>query len=1082
MRKVKLLALLLAALMVVTAFAGCANTKEIESDVANLDERVSALEGKIDDVKDAIEDSNSDEELKAIQDALTKQEAANQALLEQLQKLQEELNKTNTKVEDLPTADEGLAQAQKDAAADIAARKAVYENNKADYTTKDYEAILTILEVAKTEVAAAAKSADVKAIVAQMDTDLAKYTAYDDQLYIYVTKLLGNISAASADLNKEAQKYLEAAKKHYDDNDAATTDDLVPLNKYVYGVDEDGNDLTVNLVDAMAAIDVLQNSTTATQASVVMGGNTLTYKTLNWVTTEAKDIDKKVAKLENEVLEIGSTAGKTYDRYVEWAKEAKKLGEANVALVTKADVLAEMATVLKNLSAAQDALKKLGGYDYSTGNYKDIFASYDALVASETETLIDQSSTVVTKKAVYDVIDAAIAGWQSEFKLSDKYANSIIATVKSYTDADTTDDIDTYYDQYLADRNYVAQVESKYTAFVKDIVPAIKEVNAINPVPSLTKASIDKFVSLESALISWAVIAKETTDASAVVVDDANFKLMLDREKLLIDATLTEFITQAAKAADVKVTMKNIVKFANDDKDKTVEAFFFGLNGETSTYAQAKTYAGKVNNQIENLKTNVSNLASVEKWLQVEGIYKKVASVSDSVIDADEKKAAEAYIGLYVDSTATENANRFVYVADTTDDLVVKADKGYLGYTINGFMAAYGEYGLESLLKLDKFNDTKATKEAAVATAVTAVANVEKAISDIAFFKAYLDGSTYRPYVDGETTATAVYLVNLADKAAVEAAVAARKTWYNSSMNGRMLTWVEATDAEGKVIDGAYKLDVILASELNTALNQMNDKIIALTAAADALVAHYNTLASAVKYGLDNSAFNIVSTDSATYNYIPVTNFLTYTDTTKSQKYRVTGLELVDAIAIPGQKLVSAKTIWEGQDNPEDLAGVYGKIYVEGESELSAGSTLSKILVDGHKAYEYFVDTMNCDYKLETASGKQKYTAKKDQAYAPVEEAKAALADLELSYVKVQAIAALDAAKDVTAAAKFVNAIEGYKNDVLAATSYAGVKTAYNNCYAEIQMADAEVAAAIKSCFVEIKVDGTTQVVLNTVQ
>ena len=101
MRKIKITALVLAVLMVMAAFAGCASKSAVE----DLDERVTALEGKIDANQKANEDKI--DELAALIEALTKsqtdikesvdankkdQASSNQAILDAINKLTEKVD------------------------------------------------------------------------------------------------------------------------------------------------------------------------------------------------------------------------------------------------------------------------------------------------------------------------------------------------------------------------------------------------------------------------------------------------------------------------------------------------------------------------------------------------------------------------------------------------------------------------------------------------------------------------------------------------------------------------------------------------------------------------------------------------------------------------------------------------------------------------------------------------------------------------------------------------------------------------------------------------------------------------------
>lgn len=1035
MRKVKLLALLLAALMVVTAFAGCADTKEIESDVANLDERVTALEGKVDsalsgieDVKEEIANGNdsSDEDLKAIQDALAAQEATNKALLEKLEQLQKDLDDANKKVEDLPTADEGLAQAQKDAAADIAARKAVYENNKADYVTKDYEAILTILEVAKTEVAAATKSADVKAIVAQMNTDLAKYTAYDDQLYIYVTTLLGNISADTEDLVEEAKDYLKEAKKHYGTSAA----DLKPLTEYVYGVDEDDEDLTIDLVAVIGNIDTLQNSTTVNSVDVTIGGETETYATLNNITEWAKRIDKAYKKLDGKVaadIISSNEAGMLYNDYNElWLVEAEKLGEKNTALVTKAAEIADLAEMVENVAEAKVAYGKLGKVNYSTGKYVDVLAAYDALENARLIDYKDGKNTKAAKKTVYDVIDAKIDAWKTEFGFDDEFAAAVI---KSYYG-------DNSYENYAADRDYIAHMEAAYASF-GSIADAIADVNATE-LP-LSADEVSAYLDLEAALAEWRIVVEEDeeNDIEEVPVDDDNFELMLIRKELLPEDLAADATFFNANGEPV---MTNIVVFEEDNEDKAIATFF------ADTYDEAKDYALALRKAFKTLNDGLSKKVSVLAAYKLEGEYKQVATIADTE-ELDDDVAAK------IQELLTAGTAVYVVAADYEEGTFTF--KNEAEYTIAEFTELYSDYGLMALLDtvtpystneatLATFESCKTKLEDLVADAKDSYADVVKAVEDIDYQKAWVDTTVtsvkyqYSPNeIEG---ADVVYLVNLDDKAAVEAAVAARLAWNTANRAGKVQEFVEYVyedeDEKEVVLNGVYVFEDIRDANVNAILDEVAAKVSDLSEQADALVAHFENLAAAMAFFAteDGADYDIATTVLADYGNYAVTSLTTYNNQYAVKHYLAKGLQAGD------NGLAKIGEIYNGNVNPVNAAGI-AKVDSDGTGYNGSATTLASLLDAGYTAYKNFCkkdgqDSVNgaaCNVsytvKTELVNGAEvTYYKMAGKTYSAVETAIKALTDLDVAYTQARIISKIEAA-EISAEKKLVYIAEIKKCD-----------------------------------------------------
>ena len=180
MRKVKVLALLLAALMVVAVFAGCADTDAIVADVDSLEDRVTALEGLLNDQKDAIDDVK--DQIGDVSDKLDDDTTADQlaATLEALKQLQEAMNAQNEQIKDLADkvtkveedAKESDENADDDAALQAAVKvytaqlqelKITCELKKDLYIPADYEAVVKalsdgIVAVAKNRYAEAKKA------------------------------------------------------------------------------------------------------------------------------------------------------------------------------------------------------------------------------------------------------------------------------------------------------------------------------------------------------------------------------------------------------------------------------------------------------------------------------------------------------------------------------------------------------------------------------------------------------------------------------------------------------------------------------------------------------------------------------------------------------------------------------------------------------------------------------------------------------------------------------------------------------------------------------------------------------------
>lgn len=1035
MRKIKITALILAVLMVMAAFAGCASKSTVE----DLDDRVSALEEAINANQKANEEKIT--ELATLIEALTKsqtdikdsvdanktaQDASNQAILDAIKDLTDKVTAVEKDQETTVKVDEALTALKQEKSKAIAAKKAVYEANRDDYTKKDYEAILTILSDADIAINAAATVAAANEIYAKMEADLAPLTAYDDQLYIYVTTLLGNISAETEDLVEEAVEYLEEALEHYDTETDAITE-------YVYGVDKDDNDMVINLVAAVTAINNLQNGTEASY-TVVVNGQAMEFASLDYITTQAKKIDKDYKKLaDKEATELISdnAAGALYTKYVVWNQLAAALGEKNVALVTTAADIAELAKMVENVADAKNAFAKLGKINYNTGSYADVLAPYTAWT---NKTLIDDVVYGATKKNVYDVIDAKIEGWKDKFGFDDEFAAAVIASYYG----------DNSYDLYVADRDFVAHMEAAYATFVKDIVPQIKAVNATK---TINASSVSAYLALEQAIKAWIVVVeddKDTAKDETVKVNNANFALMLARQELALETVVGNYFDETTLA----VTMNNIVAFANDDEDNTIKTFFDVTYGEAVTYAVALKKAFNTYNGLTSKET------SILKALQLEGEWRLVAGINadylaENQIETTDEEYIELsrYIGYYVEAA---DYDCFDYVTEEP-------------YTIAGFEALYGDYGLMALLDsisnpgakektLAQFKSYKKKVQTVIDDAVSSYADVVAAFNKIEYQAAFLDLTAsatnkykYSPvYIEGETYATPTYLVNLDDKATVEAAVAARNAWKLANRSGAMKDFVEATrwDAEaGKyvAIAGAYTLAPVANGTLDGILDDVAAKITTLSAQAELLINHFNQLADAIKTFEQNPVFNIISNSVlAAYDCPVVTGVTTYNDTDAIKHYRASGLYAGD------KGLASyVGVLYDDVTNPAE------------HPELVTGDALAGMLAAGYTEYTNFCKASNDSNVISNVSYTEtveydengneiRYLKMAAKTYAPVEEAKSALAAVDVAYAQARIIDELVAA-DIADTTK----LNSYIALALAADTVAEYKALYDLVYNE---------------------------------
>ena len=162
MRKIKLMALLLAALMIVTAFAGCASVKQ--DDVDALDNRVSAIEDLLkgqqeilNEVAGKVGDNNNQEILDAIESVKGDLEEKIDAIDSRVEAVEKEEPAAGTTVTDAVKAK------QAEALASIEVQKATFSKNADQYDETTYAAVTAAFGTAQAEVNTATTEAGVKA-------------------------------------------------------------------------------------------------------------------------------------------------------------------------------------------------------------------------------------------------------------------------------------------------------------------------------------------------------------------------------------------------------------------------------------------------------------------------------------------------------------------------------------------------------------------------------------------------------------------------------------------------------------------------------------------------------------------------------------------------------------------------------------------------------------------------------------------------------------------------------------------------------------------------------------------------------
>lgn len=1024
MRKVKLLALLLAALMVVTAFAGCADTKEIESDVANLDERVTALEGKvdsalsgIDEVKDAVEDSKADEELKAIQQALEDQKTANQALLDQIKQLQDDLKDANNRIDSSVASGADLTNAKATAVATIAASRVVYDNNKNDYTAEDYAAIVKALEVATANINSAKTQADIDAALKTMQETLKAYTAYDDQLYLYVTKLYGNITDETEELVEEALECLKEAKEHY----SLITNGAKAYTEYVYGVDEDGNALKIDLEDTLDKIDDLQNANTivtfkASTADIVGNGveEDVDIYSLAYAKAEAKALDRAIEdKLEEGVTLSTTDLDELADQYEAWVKGVTPLGKANLDLLTYADELNDALDTIVSLAEAKAAFAKLGKFNQTSKTWDSIFAPYDELVEDDANRVISSDGKTADVQAIYAKIDKAIADWQSKYDLSDENAIDIIneAYSNKYYDEDA-DANDTA--TYCSNRDYVDLMMDAYASFKKDVIPAVE---AVNGVKTLSTSAFETYKDLQDLLEDWMVVVEADKTAKPAVkevkVDIDNLELMIMLTEVKEDYKAGDYAAEGCLA---------LVTFAQDVKNKNTEFYdFFDV-----TYAAAEEYAEEINEAIADLVEDSDELLSIKQILALEYAY------------APLKDDASKYVEVVVTAkevTSEDGASTTLVLEYTNEDYDVMAAEGK---TVAGFNAIYvtDDYDLSVLLDTDELETLKKDTIKKIADFKADAVKIASLVDAVDAVVVNVDADGDYVKYDEDSSLDVMHLVTLADKTSVKAAQDAYNAWVKAGATSAMREFVEAKDADGKVIDGVYTFDTIIDADAVNVLVSMNNQIVALDDLATVITNYYKYTKQAVDYGKNK----------LTTSNLGKTAITSYSKTVNEYTDKVT----------------------------ETTKGVMKDVTLKVDSSLysvkigTAGTLLTYdvLLKNVHALYDMFME-LNAEWYYEDDG--ELCDEPKAETYAKVEDAKATNAAYDLIFVKSYAKSNLKSLKDSSTATYTVAEINTFINNWMSEVEAAETYAEINNIMKEVNF---KTGFAIKSVYV-----GNTEVI-----
>ena len=960
MRKVKVLALLLAALMVVAVFAGCADTDAIVADVENLDERVEALENLLNNQKDAIDDVKdqlgdvSDKldndttaaQLEEVLKALEAQQKANAELQEQLKELGDKVTKVeedNKESDENADDDAALQAAVKVYTAKLQELKITCELAKDGYVPADYEAVVKALSDAIVAIADAKTAADVEKLYndAKAVYD-AKATVYT-KLVNYYNQVKNNVSAESKDLIAEIKAFIK-------DDTTVTPTALCPVT-VVYGSNPgseaalnykngekntDGTDVVVNLYtqldNAVAAYDYVTGTAFATLVETAVNA-------IDAIETVLLSEATKVTTAKTAYEAVATAVSGTGDK-------AAYLADSNLALVTNAADLTAAEARLGTLVVAQAMYKTIGKVVGST--VVTPFAEYNALTNK-----LDHN-----KKDVYDAINAVIAKWVAAYALDEDNVEYIIDN--AYTGAD-----DTTYATYLANNETV----NLYAKACADFAAIANRIATLNKVTVLDTAAFAEYDAITDAIEAWKVVRqddKTTTENEYLALNDFNFATILVEYKLAVDSanvpadnTLPVLNFAALNFATAKITAGDnyygLYKFV----DTAANAFF------ATTFSAASTDADAINTAIETLIEKENELPSIKDIIVLEGTYLPLASNAN----------------IYAESKVTYAADTNTFAYENVKDATAAVTAGDAAVnTVAEFKAKYvtDKYDLSVLLDLAELAALKKAVSDKIAGFKTTGAEVVALIEAVDAVLVKVGATGYEAYNEGDTNVK--YLVTLADKAAVGAAQAAYDAWVAAGASSGMREFTAYVDpTTEKVVDGQFVFGGIIDTDALAVQISMNAQVNKLTAVANELVKYYTLTKQAHDYGNKKVVIGKLG-DKAITNVTKTTH------------------EYTNATTTTYKGVVKNSTITVGSDTFDTV-----KI----SSALDATTSIksyTELLTDAFALYDAFM-ALNAEYYYDEDGALQVQA----ETYKAVEDAKALNAAFELVYVKNAVINSLTA-------------------------------------------------------------------------
>ncbi len=755
MRKIKITALVLAVLMVMAVFAGCAGKDELKNVSDKLDEHLGEFEKNNEEIKGEIEDIKND--LNEINQELQNANAANAAadeklndaiasMLEKLEALNKKLDAVQEETDENTKKDEAqkaLEDAQNKALAEIDNMSKSTDAYKGDYDTADFQAIKLALADATTKIQNAKTQAEIDAALNEAKKVFDERATVITRLVNYYKALKNGVSYKQAALIKEVDLYVNGG--HTDAGEVVVS---VPQTVYGYTLDANGfvvdpiklpaaitayengdinpdnnKPVTVNLIDELKTTVIAYNYFVRTvQPLIDIAIDKIELiGTVRLGTSEAliTAAGQACAAVEAEIVETSTYYNKAVNPYAWYLANDNMELIANYERYTAAVKRLE---VLRAAVAVYDSaliLNIAGSEAYNAFKLYTTNTLYDVV---DLQTARELKVDYTLKAGVYDRIDAAIKAWADTYAL-DKTDITYIVDQKENSKG--------FYAKYLEDRDTV----KKYHKAWADFGAIADKIFAVNKLTTLSTDTFNTFDKVVKEITKWYNDSKMNATNFAKIIeayklnndakdpaeqnpnlfevkafdytdvtDDAPYEFVAGQQNYIITET---------NGAVVK-TEGPVIEAADYSVEKSYIALFRFVNPKMYTllgtiYTAAREEADFINARIDAFETlnKTQKADSVFELILIEGKYAPVLdavantfkdSTNTLITDSFKKLNADEIAKVLAAATDGQEAGLATTIAqfEAKYHKVVADDDGELGNDSEG-------YDLTGLVNKDKW-------------------------------------------------------------------------------------------------------------------------------------------------------------------------------------------------------------------------------------------------------------------------------------------------------------------------------------------------------------------------------------------